>query len=130
VAVLTTVLSLTLHTPVEAGQLRPAVRVMIGGQESEEGCAGTAVVAVRDGSTLSLRAGPGASYPTLAQLGRGRSVSVCQRRGNGWVGIVVHAPGGRVRDCALSDAGTRPAAYAGPCDSGWVFEQYLRLQAG
>jgi hypothetical protein len=125
-----TALTLVLHGAIQAGQLRPKVPVMVGNKESTEGCAGTATVAVRGGRTLSLRAGPGANYAILAQLRRGQSVSVCQARESGWVGIVVNSEGGGARDCGLSDAGTRLTAYAGHCDSGWVFEKYLRLQAG
>jgi hypothetical protein len=118
-----------ISTATEAGQLRSKVPVLIGGEESSEGCAGTAVVDVGERSTLALRSGPATTHPAIAQLRRGQSVSVCQRRKNGWVGIVVHRSG-EDRDCGLSDAGPKAKAYAGPCHSGWVLERYLRLQAG
>jgi hypothetical protein len=103
--------------------------VMIGGEESSEGCAGTATVAVRAGSTLNLRSGPGTSYGPVARLSPGQAVSICQSPGNGWVGVVVHGRG-RLADCGLSDAGPKAKPYTGPCDSGWVKEEFLRLQAG
>jgi hypothetical protein len=125
-----TALSVFLHSVTDAEQPRPKVPVLVGGEESAEGCAGTSTVAVREGSTLNVRTGPGTSHPIIAHLPRGQSVSVCQRLPNGWVGIVVHRYPPGVRDCGLSDAGPKPQAYAGPCDSGWVWEKYLRLHAG
>jgi hypothetical protein len=115
------------HSMAAAQQSRQPV--LIGGEESSEGCAGTATVAVRDGSTLNLRTGPGTSYPPVVRLSPGQAVSICQNPGNGWVGVVVHRRG-RVADCGLSDAGPKAKPYAGPCDSGWVKEEFLRLQAG
>jgi hypothetical protein len=109
---------------------QPASRpVLIGGKESDEGCAGTATVVVSEGSTLNLRTGPATTYPVAVRLSPGQSVSICQYSGNGWVGVVVHQ---RVRgtDCRLSDAGPKARPYAGPCESGWVKEQFLRLFAG
>ena len=118
------------YNSTETQQPRPKVPVLIGGNESSEGCAGTAIVAVGEGGTLNLRSGPGMSHPIIARLPRGQSVSICQRGENGWVGIVVRPSGSNVRDCGLSDAGSKAIAYAGPCHSGWVLEHYLRLQAG
>ena len=113
-----------------AAQTRPAVPVMVGGAEASEGCAGTALVATATGGTLNLRAGPGLNHPVIAQLAPGRSVSICQRRQGGWVGILVHRNQPEPRDCGVSDAGPKPVAYSGACDSGWVSEKYLRIQAG
>ncbi len=112
------------------GAQRPKVPVLIGGEESSEGCAGTAVVAVRPDSWLNLRSGPGRANPVIARLQPDQTVSVCQRRGNGWVGVVVHPADRRPADCGLSDAGSQAKAYRGPCRSGWVSERYLRIQAG
>lgn len=113
----------------DASQIRPAVPVLVGGQEASEGCTGTMVVTVRAGTTLNLRAGPGTDHPAIARLSNGQSVSICQRR-NGWVGVLVHRDTRGARDCGVSDAGPRPVAYAGPCQSGWLSERYLRIQAG
>jgi uncharacterized protein YgiM (DUF1202 family) len=124
------IVCLSAEGPLAAGQARSKQPVLIGGAESAEGCAGTATVAVRDGSTLNLRSGPGAGYPVIARLQPGQAVSICQSPGNGWLGVVVHRTSRGFRDCGLSDAGSRAKPYAGPCDSGWVREQFLRLQAG
>jgi hypothetical protein len=112
------------------GGQRPAVPVLIGGPEHLEGCPGTAIVVVRSHSWLNLRSGPGRANPVLAQLQEGQPVSVCQRRGDGWIGVIVHPDDRHAADCGLSDAGAKPKAYAGPCRSGWVSGRYLRIQAG
>ena len=114
----------------ESAQTRSAVPVMVGGREASEGCAGTAVVATAAGGTLNLRAGPGFNHPVIARLAAGRSVSICQRLQGGWVGILVHRSTPGARDCGVSDAGSKPMAYTGACDSGWVSEKYLRILAG
>lgn len=105
-------------------------RVLVGGAASDEGCAGTATVAVSEGSTLNLRTGPATTYPVAARLSPGQGVSICQRSGAGWVGVVVHKRVRGTGDCRLSDAGPRARPYAGPCESGWVKEEFLRLLAG
>jgi hypothetical protein len=105
------------------------VPVLIGGEEKAEGCGGTAVVSVAEGSTLNLRSGPGTNHAIVARLQRGQRVSVCQRGDKGWVGIVVSRTAEGRGDCGLSDAGPKPKPYAGPCTSGWVSEQFLRLSA-
>lgn len=112
-----------------AGQRGTGVPVTIGGDEPTEGCAGTSTVSVRSG-TLNLRSGPGTGYAVVARLAAGQSVSVCERRPNGWVGVVVNRNVPGARDCGLSDAGPRRKAYGGPCESGWVLQKYLRLRAG
>lgn len=122
-------LALCLHGFPLGGQPRPSVPVLIGGEESSEGCGGTAVVSVRLGSTLNLRSGPGTSHAIIALLPRGQNVSVCQRGDKGWVGIVVNRTGEGRRDCGLSDAGPKPTPYKGPCTAGWVSEKYLRVSA-
>jgi uncharacterized protein YraI len=67
---------------------QPASRpVQVGGAASDEGCAGTATVAVSEGSTLNLRSGPATTYPVAAQLSPGqacRSVSVPAMGGSVW----------------------------------------------
>lgn len=112
-----------------AAQVRPAVPVMVGGQEPAEGCAGTATISVRPGTRLNLRAGPGLSHPVIARLEDGQRVSVCQRR-DGWVGVLVQRDGPGPRDCQVSDAGAKPVPYSGPCASGWISRKYLRILAG
>jgi uncharacterized protein YgiM (DUF1202 family) len=109
---------------------RASQPVVVGGEESSEGCAGTATVAVREGSSLNLRAGPATTYPVVTRLSAGQHVSICQSLRNGWVGVVVHERGPGPKDCRLSDTGPRARPYAGPCKSGWVKDEFLRLFAG
>ena len=112
----------------KAAQIRPAVPVMVGGADGSEGCAGTATLAIRAGSRINLRAGPGMSHPVIARLSSPHTVSICQRR-DGWVGILV-LPRTRPYDCGESDAGPKPTPYAGPCVSGWISAKYVRFLAG
>lgn len=121
-------LALCLYGVSAAGQSRPAVPVLIGGKASAEGCVGTATISVRSGGTLNLRSGPGTGHPAIGRLRDGQRVSVCQRTGDGWAGVIVYPLG--VADCGLSDAGVKPRPYLGPCQAGWVSERYLRLFAG
>lgn len=114
---------------IEAAQIRPAVPVMVGGQEASEGCAGTATISIRAGIRLNLRAGPGLTHPVIARLADGQRISICQRR-DGWVGVLVLRDGPRPRDCQVSDAGPKPLPYAGPCVSGWISGRYVRVFAG
>jgi len=113
-----------------AAQIRSTIPVMIGGAEASEGCAGTALVTISTDSTLNMRAGPGTRHPVLARLAPGQSVTVCQRTKSGWVGVLVPRNKTGPRDCGASDAGPTPKAYTGACDSGWVLEKYLRIEAG
>jgi hypothetical protein len=123
------VVSVWLPRTIDGAQVRPSIPVMVGGQEADEGCAGTAIVAVRVG-TLNLRAGPGSNHPVLARLRNGQNVTICQRLQSGWVGVLVPRDSAKPRDCRVSDAGPTPTAYAGPCHSGWVRETYVRVLAG
>lgn len=123
-------LALCLYAVPAQGQTRPRVPVQVGGEGGSEGCWGSATVAVRSGSTLNLRSGPGTNHLIIGRLLPGQHVSVCQRANRGWVGIVVHRGDGGPSDCGLSDAGEEPKPYTGPCAAGWVSEAFLRLFAG
>ena len=114
---------------IDAAQIRPAIPLMVGGQEASEGCTGTATISIRSGTTLNLRAGPGLTHPVIARLSDGQRVSICQRR-DGWVGVLVFRTGPGPSDCQVSDAGPKPTPYAGPCVSGWITAKYVRILAG
>lgn len=93
--------------------------------------------------TLAVRAAPADSAPETDQLAAGSGVAMCQKVA-GWFGIVYPPPaatavasdGGEGEEIAERiDCGTgSPIAdvrnYEGPCRSGWVRDDYVKLVAG
>jgi len=67
-----------------------------------------------------LRSGPGVGFPVIATLEAGHVVSGCDEQ-NGWDGII----DGQDDACSvgISVASERP--YVGPCDSGWIDQNFL-----
>ncbi len=82
--------------------------------------------------TLSVRSAPAGSAEEVDQLEAGRGVSMCQKIGD-WFGVV-YAPEpdedeGPV-DCGTGSPVSSVREYEGPCRSGWVNEDYIKLFAG
>ena len=98
---------------------------------------------------LAVRAAPADSAEEVDQVSEGTRVAMCQRTG-GWVGIV-YAPleepveigeseeGGEaaasptradLRNCGTAAPVSSVRAYDGPCRSGWVNENNIRLVSG
>lgn len=109
-----------------AGATKP-VRVRIGGSDVEDACGSTGRVAVmRAGGYLAVRGGPGILYPARDRLFPGRTLAICEERGD-WIGVI-YGPDGL--DCAVSSPIRQRRHYAGPCRSGWVHRRYVELVAG
>ena len=87
------------------------------------------VVNIRAGedSFLSVREAPANSAAEVAQLSLGAIVSMCQNTG-GWVGIVYAPQDDPELDCGTSSSVPDVREYEGPCSSGWVRDDYLRLR--
>lgn len=106
--------------------------------------------------TLAVRAAPAESAEEVDMLEDGTRVAMCQRTG-GWVGIVYAPPpsieeAGEIvdtegepeaetepeaanepmdlRSCGTAAPVSSVRAYEGPCRSGWVSENYIRLVSG
>lgn len=78
---------------------------------------------------LSVRAGPSSSAEEVDRIGPGTGVSMCQKTG-GWLGIV-YAPSDEPElQCGTGSPVGSVRAYDGPCRSGWVSDDYIRLIAG
>lgn len=76
---------------------------------------------------LAVRAGPGSHYAELDRLENGQSVFICDHKGK-WLGIVyTHMP---ATDCGVARAWQKPAPYGGPCNVGWVYENWIKEIAG
>ncbi len=89
----------------------------------------------RGEDTLTVRAAPAGSASEVDQLAAGTGVAMCQKVG-GWIGIVYPPPADAVEegeeveeliDCGTGSPVSNARNYEGPCRSGWVREEYIRL---
>jgi hypothetical protein len=89
----------------------------------------------RGEDTLTVRAAPAGSADETDRLAAGSGVAMCQKVG-GWIGIVYPPPsagGGEGEsieervNCGTGSPVPSARIYEGPCRSGWVREEYLRL---
>jgi len=105
------------------------VPISVEGGTGLDACAGIGVVAgLKAGGDgfLAVRAGPGSDHAKLDELVNGDLVSICDER-EPWLGIVYAKAG---RDCGVSSPWPRSGNYTGPCPSGWVHRDWVRLAAG
>ncbi|QQP97863.1 SH3 domain-containing protein [Lysobacter enzymogenes] len=79
----------------------------------------------RDGF-LAVREGPGTGHAQVGSLGDGRRVRLCRSEGR-WVSVMFPPPGSGMR-CEPDSADIR--RYRGPCQSGWVHWNWIRIVAG
>ena len=81
---------------------------------------------------LAVRSAPAGSAEEVDRLEQGRGVSMCQKVGD-WIGVV-YAPepgeGEAPAVCGTSSPVASVRVYEGPCRSGWVHEDYVKLVAG
>jgi len=75
---------------------------------------------------LAVRAGPGSTYAKVDEVYADQLLNVCDDRGK-WLGVVYSHES---EDCGVSTPWPRPAAYTGPCRSGWVYRTYVKDFAG
>ena len=89
----------------------------------------------RGEDTLTVRAAPAGSASEVDQLAAGTGVAMCQKVG-GWIGIVYPPPADAVEEgeeveelinCGTGSPVPNARNYEGPCRSGWVREEYIRL---
>ncbi len=76
---------------------------------------------------LAVRASPFVGAYELDRLEPGQGVSMCDYEG-GWVGIVYDKSGDA--DCGTGSPVASERDYEGPCESGWVSEDFVTLLAG
>ncbi len=89
-------------------------------------------------SYLPLRAAPFAEAQEIARLGNGAPLYLCSRSiDQKWQGVVVPPDTGPDAapaatpdtDCGVSAPVAAPTAYAGPCRSGWVASDFVRISS-
>ena len=74
---------------------------------------------------LAVRAGPGSTFDKIDEVYDDQLLNVCDDRGK-WLGVVYSHETGLRRFTPWP----RPAAYTGPCRSGWVYRTYVKDFAG
>ena len=78
---------------------------------------------------LTVRSAPAGTAEEVDALPAGAGVAMCQRVG-GWVGIVYAPEGIDSAGCGTGSPVATVRDYEGPCRSGWVRDDYLKLIAG
>ena len=97
-----------------------------------DACAGYGVVANLNPTGenyLPVRAAPAGSASETDRLEAGRGVAMCQKVGD-WFGIVYAPESEEPVDCGTGSPVASVRRYEGPCRSGWVNENYIKLVAG
>jgi hypothetical protein len=103
--------------------------VMVGGSADAPACPVSGrIIGLKDGSTLSVRAGPGTQHARLDRLANGRGVHVCDGTPDeAWLGIVYPRSAGQ--DCGVDAPVDEAQAYAGACAVGWVNAGWVQTDA-
>jgi hypothetical protein len=115
-----------------SAQEAPTVPVMVGAVPDMDACMSLGRVTGLDpagDNFLAVRAGPGADNAEIDRLAQGHTVNVCEGR-DGWLGVVYAPAGEDFFDCEVGSPVDSHQPYAGPCRSGWVFEDYVEMIAG
>lgn len=108
---------------------KPEVPIIIQADPGFDACGANGVIEGLDpggDGFLAVRSGPGAKYRELDRLYNGEQVYLCGERGK-WYGVVYSK---RRQDCNVTTAWVSTQAYTGPCKSGWVYKNWVRLWAG
>ncbi len=75
---------------------------------------------------LSVRTSPGSKHRELDRLYNGQAVFICANKGS-WLGIVYTK---EFRECNVTSPWPASQPYTGPCRSGWVHQNWIRVTAG
>lgn len=115
-----------------AQALKPALRpVRIGeGGPGFPACQSRGYVATLEpgGTTAALLDAPFAQATTVRRLGEGIPILVCTRTlDQRWLGVVIAPPGTPEATCGVGGRVSRPQAYDGPCPTGWIAANTVRL---
>ncbi len=135
------------HAPTASSMTQPEpVAVMYGGEVEYDACGAWGDVHGLDpngDNFLAVRTGPGTAYTQIDSLNEGDGFSLCDRKGS-WIGIVYQDKDQKANDmegdvegneagdldCNTGTPVTPRKPYDGPCRSGWVHENWVRLLAG
>lgn len=82
---------------------------------------GTCSIGLRvNAGGAALRSGPGENFTIIAILEPGHVVSGCDEE-DGWDGII----DGQYGTCSIGISVSTVRPYDGPCDSGWIDQDFL-----
>jgi hypothetical protein len=111
-------------------QLQPEVPVVIEGGWQYDPCGNGMVVGLdhRGDGWLAVKSGPGLDYKRIDKLYNGSQVYLCGETKQ-WYAIV-YSPRGGTSECNVMKPWPVSLPYTGPCRSGWVYKQYVKVVAG
>lgn len=112
----------------ESGR-NPQIPIVIKPDPPFDACGAKGVVNGLDPSGdgfLVVRDGPGTKYAEIGRLINGQEVYLCNEKGE-WLGVVYSK---QKQNCEVSTQRFSTQRYAGPCNSGWVHRNWVRLTAG
>jgi hypothetical protein len=78
---------------------------------------------------LAVKAGPDIASARIDKLYNGQRVYTCAWRGE-WIGIVYPPPSDAEETCNVTTSWPVTQPYTGPCRSGWVHRNWIKLIAG
>ena len=107
----------------ESGPITPVANrpVMIGAaQRNGPACEAEVELATPEGGTTTTVLFAPESGPAKAVLPAGARVRVCDRRVEGYVGIIFPGDGQSLDSCGANRRVRFPREYQGPCRSGWI----------
>ena len=108
---------------------RPKVPIVIQSDPDFDACRSDGVVEGLDPSRegfLAVRGGPGTQYGEIDRLYNGEQVYLCSESGK-WLGVVYSK---QRQNCDVTTPWISTQPYTGPCRSGWVHRNWIRLWAG
>jgi hypothetical protein len=112
-------------------------RIFVGGSWKNNECTGVgtnigAVIQLKPGANLSVRAAPNINAKETDRLQSGHGLDMCTKVTNkAWIGIVYHPdPNGDRADCRSPYDSEKSVPYRGPCKYGWVAARYIVNAAG
>ena len=106
--------------------------IFVGGSWKNNECTGVgtnigAVIRLKPGAYLSVRAAPITKANEIDRLQSGHGLDMCTKVTNkAWIGIIYHAdPDGDRADCRSTYDSEKSVPYRGPCKYGWVAARYI-----
>ena len=113
--------------------LPASMPVTVGAQAELNACP-----SIGDGKAgIIVRAAPSSSARPVATLAKNHLIWICQTRADAkWFGVV-HGPAALSRSksglppaCGVNEPIAKPTTYSGPCKSGWVAVDTVKMIAG
>ncbi len=103
--------------------------IMIGGETDFDACGAVGEITGLDpqgDNFLAVRFGPGSEHQQIDSLHNGDLVYMCGTEGD-WEAVIY---GDDLSACGLGSPVMPRQPYTGPCNTGWIFTEYLILIAG